>query len=127
MKSVKRVVIIGAVIIAVLLVAMGIILLVQNSNHGTSGNLQVSSTAVHNVVITDTMFVPSQLIIKVGDKVSWTNNGVMGHTVTSDSGSELSSPTIAKDGTYSHTFSAAGTYSYHCAIHPSMTGVIIVQ
>ncbi|HTZ41834.1 MAG TPA: plastocyanin/azurin family copper-binding protein [Candidatus Omnitrophota bacterium] len=30
-------------------------------------------------------------------------------------------------GTYSHTFAAAGTYSYHCSIHPSMKGTIIVQ
>lgn len=52
------------------------------------------------------------------------------HTVTSDVGSvknELDSPTLAKGYTYSHTFNEIGTYAYHCSIHTSMKGKIIVD
>jgi plastocyanin len=44
--------------------------------------------------------------------------------VTFDDG--VASPTQS-DGTYSRTFAAAGTYTYHCTVHPSMTGTITVQ
>ncbi len=40
---------------------------------------------------------------------------------------ELSSGNIAPNGTYQHTFSAAGTYPYHCSIHSVMTGTVVVD
>jgi plastocyanin len=41
-------------------------------------------------------------------------------TVTSDSGSELDSETLGREGTYSHRFDQGGNFSYYCTIHPSM-------
>jgi plastocyanin len=123
----KKRLIYALVILGVLVVLMGILLLTQNQNANPASNNAQGSGTVHNVVITDYMFAPSQLIINSGDTVVWKNNGMMGHTVTSDSGSEMSSPTLSSGASYNHTFSAAGTYSYHCSIHSSMTGVIIVQ
>jgi plastocyanin len=41
---------------------------------------------------------------------------------------ELNSGNIAASvGIYSHTFAAAGTYPYHCSIHPAMTGLVTVN
>ena len=48
------------------------------------------------------------------------------HTVTADDGSFDGGP-LATGATFSQTFSTAGTFSYHCKIHPSMTATITVS
>lgn len=40
---------------------------------------------------------------------------------------ELNSPTLSNGGVYTHTFANAGTFPYHCHIHPAMTGSITVD
>ncbi len=81
------------------------------------------------VTIRDFSFSPSALMIKAGTTVTWTNNGPSAHTTTSDSGiwdsGTLSAPSGggaygggAAGGTYQIKFNTAGTYSYHCKIHP---------
>lgn len=82
---------------------------------------------VHNVEIRNFAFVPAELKIAKGDSVVWKNMDGMSHTVTSDSGSELDSPLLSSGMVYSHTFSAAGIYDYHCVPHPFMKGKIIVE
>jgi plastocyanin len=67
------------------------------------------------------------LTINVGDTVIWTNLDSVAQDVVSDSGNELSSITLGQGGTYSHTFTKAGTYPYHCSINQYMKGKIIVQ
>ena len=47
------------------------------------------------------------------------------HQVVANNGSFVS-PTIAPGKTYTHTFNTAGTFNYHDALHPSLTGKIIV-
>jgi plastocyanin len=39
---------------------------------------------------------------------------------------EASRNTIAPGATFSHVFRKAGTFRYHCSIHPSMKGKIVV-
>jgi len=39
---------------------------------------------------------------------------------------ELSSGNFSA-GTYSHKFTTAGTYLYHCSLHPNMQGTVIVS
>jgi len=46
--------------------------------------------------------------------------------VTSDSGSELASATLNAGKTFSHTFAATGTFSYHCTIHTYMVAKVVV-
>jgi len=73
--------------------------------------------------------------IPVGDSVTWTNTGTAPHSVTADDGSFDSSPgcpgninaCIQGGGTYTHTFSTAGTFGYHCKVHAGMAGTVIVQ
>lgn len=65
--------------------------------------------------------------IHVNDRVLWTNKTQNKHTVTSDPGSlSFDSGDIPGGGQYELRFSTAGTYTYHCTIHPSMVGRIEV-
>jgi len=41
---------------------------------------------------------------------------------------ELNSPNVGgSGGVYAHTFLTAGTFPYHCSIHPAMTGSVLVD
>lgn len=80
-----------------------------------------------SVEISGFAFEPAELSVSVGTTVTWTNKDAAPHQVVSDSGSELASETLSQGGSYSHVFNAAGTFEYHCAIHPNMTGRIIVS
>src|ERR1700712_5698501 len=75
-----------------------------------------------------TVFTPATVTINVGDTVTWTNGGGF-HDVNADDGSFGNSP--GGSWTFSHTFTPAGTFGYHCSIHGSagsgMFGTVTVQ
>jgi LPXTG-motif cell wall-anchored protein len=73
-------------------------------------------------------FVPASLTVSAGATVTWTNNGASPHTSTSDSGA-WDSGTMDPGDTFSHTFSSAGTFPYHCDFHEAqgMVGTITVE
>lgn len=77
------------------------------------------------VSIVDFAFQPGSVEVPVGGSVTWTNNGSATHTVTSDSGA-FDSGQLAPGASFSQTFDTAGTFTYHCSIHPQMTGTVIV-
>lgn len=75
----------------------------------------------------DQAFSPNPVNAKVNQEVIWTNDDDAVHTVTSQSGNELLQlSALVKGATYSHTFTAPGTYNYVCSIHPTMHGQVIV-
>ncbi len=86
--------------------------------------IEEGSETDHEVIIENFAFDSSDLTIKVGDTVTWTNNDGASHTVKMDT---LESDNLSKGDTFSFTFSDAGTYEYICSIHPSMNGKIIVE
>jgi plastocyanin len=90
---------------------------------------RAGAASPNHVDIVNLAFNPAQLSVPVGDTVTWTNNDGLGHTVTSDAGAPAAfdSGTIAPGGTFSFTFAVAGTYAYHCKIHASMHGSVLVQ
>ncbi len=71
-------------------------------------------------------FDPATLKIKVGTKVTWTNNDGAPHTATSADGA-FDSGRLSSGASFAFTFTTAGTFTYHCAIHSSMTGTITVS
>ena len=71
-------------------------------------------------------FNPATLTIKAGTTVIWKNVSSVPHTVTSDDGQTFDSGNLAVGGTFQFTFKSAGTYSYHCNIHPYMRATIVV-
>ena len=78
------------------------------------------------VSISGYAFDPATITIKVGQTVTWTNMDSVGHTVVADDKSWFSND-LAQGASFSHTFSAAGTFAYHCGVHPTMIGTVIVQ
>lgn len=78
------------------------------------------------VEIKNFSYKPFLLNIKTGTKVTWVNNDSVSHTVTSDSGNLLNSPTISAGQSFSFTFTEPGSVNYHCAPHPMMKGGIII-
>ena len=77
-------------------------------------------------VLGNRAFVPGNLEISVGTTVTWTNTDSVGHTSTSN-GSGWDSGLIAPGRGFSFTYQTAGTFPYHCTIHPGMVGTVVVR
>jgi plastocyanin len=82
-------------------------------------------------------FSPGSLTVPLGAVVRWYNDdrdasgGVYGgsggtiHNVSDDNATFVSG-NLAPGRTFEHAFATAGTYNYHCSIHPTMTGTLTV-
>jgi plastocyanin len=81
---------------------------------------------INEVFIQGSAFDPSTITVSAGTTITWTNKDGMTHTVTSNTGL-FDSGSISNNGTYSHTFNAAGTFPYKCTIHTTMTASVIVK
>ena len=82
-------------------------------------------TSGNNVSIVNFSFSSADIHVTSGSTVTWKNNDTAPHTVTADDNS-FTSPTLNKGDTYSKTFTTAGTYPYHCSIHPMMKADVVV-
>jgi len=90
-------------------------------NNGGSGG-----PGTNEVWIQGMAFNPSPITIAIGTTIKWTNKDAVSHTVTSKTGA-FDSGVIGSNGIYSFTFNTAGTFSYYCAIHPTMTATVVVN
>ena len=79
------------------------------------------------VVISDNAYAPSSVVAAVGSQVTWQWQGALQHSVIFDN-TDPGSPLQAV-GTFSRTFTTAGSFTYHCEIHGAtgMTGVVTVR
>lgn len=84
------------------------------------------SASESRVVIKNFAFSPNALRIKAGTKVTWTNDDVAGHSVTSDT-NVFDSGVLSPGKSFERVFSQKGTFAYHCEPHPSMKGTVIVE
>jgi PKD repeat protein len=86
----------------------------------------LASAAPASVTVSNFAFTPSAVTIQPGESVTWTwASGIHGVSFETP-GSPADCP-IQSSGTCVRDFPTAGTYSYHCPIHGSMTGTITVQ
>ena len=76
--------------------------------------------------MTTTAYAPNPIAIAVGGTVTWTNNDSTTHTSVANGGA-WNSGAIAPGGTFAMTFVSAGSFPYHCSIHPGMAGTVTVQ
>ena len=80
------------------------------------------------VVIDNFAFSPREIIVTPGTRVTWVNHDDVPHTVTSSvKPRAFDSKAMDTDDTFSFVFTTPGTYEYFCAVHPHMTGKIIVK
>jgi plastocyanin len=93
---------------------------------GAAACSKATAAGTVQAAIKDFEFDPSTVTAKVGDTITWTNNGPTGHTVTVDNQSGCDTGTITAGSTGSITFTAAGSYPFHCSIHSSMKGTITI-
>ncbi len=85
-----------------------------------------------DVTVQNRKFGPQSLEVKVGTKVTWTNQDNTGHTTTSGTPNakdgKWDGELGTNGGTFSFTFAQAGTFSYFCQRHPTtMSGTIVVK
>lgn len=112
----KKIIIIGMIFVGIILIS------------GCAGPKQTQVSPTSNgpnatVDIKVFAFDPSTITVQRGTTVTWTNRDSASHTVTGDI---FGSGSIPQNGEYSHTFQEAGTFDYHCKIHPNMQGKVIV-
>lgn len=72
---------------------------------------------------------PTNITVRVGSKVTWTNYDDTPHNVTTQGSgpATFTSNDFGKNGTYSATVNQPGVIHYLCTIHPaSMAGVVTV-
>jgi plastocyanin len=107
---------------ALMMVALGSIAVSAPAQHGEMGSATPAARA--SIGFADVR--PTHLDVLTGETVRWTNDSVRAHTVTADDGSFDSGGIVASD-TFDRTFHDAGVVAYHCALHPSIRGVVGVH
>ena len=86
-----------------------------------------AASASADVVIDNFTFSPQMLVVAPGTRVRWTNHDDVPHTVTSSDKRFTGSKAMDTDDSFVTTFATAGTYPYYCAVHPHMTGTVVVK
>ncbi len=81
---------------------------------------------------TNECFIPFDVSISVGDKITWSNDDSAAHTVTSGTPADgpdgnFDSSLFMAGNVYSITFNEAGDYPYYCMVHPWMIGIVQVS
>jgi plastocyanin len=83
------------------------------------------SPPAYVVHIKDFAYAPAPLRIHAGDSVRFVNDDEEPHTVTATDKS-FDSEALDTSGSWTHTFTKTGTYSYFCELHPYMKATVIV-
>jgi plastocyanin len=103
----------------------------DNSSSSSSSTPAASSSSSSGggvaIKMANIAFDPKDVTVKVGQKITWTNDDSTDHNVTADSGADFKSKDFGKGATFDFTADKAGTIKYACTIHPGMTATITVQ
>jgi plastocyanin len=104
------------------------------TNETATNNLKNVSIVPGATGLENMAYQPNPIKIKVGETITWRSNDLSIHIVTEGNPSSIDSvPTngfdsglISPEETFTHTFDKAGTIEYHCTLHPTMSGKVIV-
>lgn len=87
-----------------------------------------AGAAGHHVEMENYAYSPRSLTVQRGDSVTWMNHDEAPHDAKTTGGpASFHSPMLDQGGSWTHTFSTAGTYSYYCTVHPDMKASIVVN
>lgn len=118
---------IGIIAVLIIAIAVGFYMFrgpIALEKSGDSGQGTVAGEG-SIVSIKNTKFNPATVNIEAGEKVTWNNEDSIMHSVTIDNG--LFNEEIEAEESFTYIFNETGTYDYHCDIHPSMKGRIVVS
>ena len=107
---------------------------------GTGGTGGTGGSTSADITVQNNAFSPSATTVPAGTTVTWTWNSCTGdgyggqlctdHSIVFDDGVRTGAA-LQSAGTFSSTFTTAGTYGYHCSVHGTATsgmrGTITVQ
>jgi len=85
------------------------------------------TAAGHAVTISDFKFMPGSLTVRRGARITVTNRDSTAHTATADDGRSFDTGNIDPGAAATVTLSKAGTYKFHCTIHPFMHGTLVIR
>ena len=120
------------------LLALAVLLLTMTAACGSEDSPSIDATSSPTttqaptgeqgmtITIESFTFMPAELKVGVGDTVTIANSDGTTHTWTADDGS-FDAGELAPDATSSHRFEKAGTVAYHCEIHKTMKGTVVVS
>jgi plastocyanin len=113
-------------IIAIVLALAGVAAVPGSASLSGGGTVSAQASQTTAVTIQNFAFSPATITVQPGTTVTWTNKDTAAHTVTADSGTGPKSGNLNQNQTYSFKFDTAGTYAYHCEIHPNMKATVVV-
>jgi len=124
------------VLVVAVVIAVGatLVIVLSGGSSGPSAGTSPASTAISGgtskkVTVDISMFAfhPATVTVAPGTTVAFHNLDTTEHTATSNDGTSFDTTAIQHGQTKMVTLTKPGTYGYHCAFHPFMTGTIIVK
>ena len=126
----KKGVVIGVIAIILIVLVAGYFIIktpeiIKNDNNSLNP-VSNSSGFLIMVLIRNFNFDPTSVNIFAGETITWENQDSAKHTIVFDS-ENISSPDLNSGERFSRLFNASGTYNYHCGLHTSMKGTVVVS
>jgi len=112
--------------VAVILAALGLASVACGGDTADTTARPAGNKSTALVSIDNFAFSPATLNVAAGTTVTWRNAQGVAHTVTGDA-DEFDSAQLSADAEFSQTFDTPGQFAYHCEIHPTMTGTVVVE
>jgi plastocyanin len=100
----------------------------QSSSTATTPSTAAAGPATRSakVDVKSFKFNPAVIAVKKGGRITWTNSDSTAHTATADARS-FDTQAINPGNSKSVSFTTAGTFAYHCDIHPFMKAMVVVK
>jgi Icc protein len=86
-----------------------------------------SPSSATTVKIDNFAFTPPSTTVPNGSTITWINDDDVPHKIVSSDNKFSASPALDTNDRYALPFKQPGRYPYFCALHPKMTGTIVVQ
>ncbi|SRR5258705_2488953 len=121
--------ILGSVLVGALVLGAGLLALSCKKSNPTGPAGPGADVTINIVAMAGSnSFSPNPDTVTVGQKVSWHNIAGTTHTATDDGIAIFDTGNIANGGTSAPIqMNTTGSHGYHCTIHPTMVGTLVVR